>query len=183
MDDTQARFRALFERAYPALYRYARNRGLSEADAEDLIAATLEIAWRRLADVPMDDGLPWLYSVARNLYRNQRRAEVRRAALFASLRAVTRFVASADLGTTDAEAVRNALSDLSPDDQEILRLVAWDGLSPAQAAIVLGCGPEAARARLYRARNRLAARLGFDPRQRTRQAVWVGGPSDEKTGA
>ena len=50
-----------------------------------------------------------------------------------------------------------------PDDQEILKLVAsWDGLSPSQAAVVLGCSPLAARTRLHRARNRLAKRLGFE---------------------
>jgi RNA polymerase sigma factor (sigma-70 family) len=183
MDDAEARFRALFERAYPALQRYARNRGLTGADAEDLVATTLEIAWRRLSDVPLDDGLPWLYSVARNLYRNERRAKVRKAALFARLRAVARFAESADLATSDAAAVRSALDGLSADDQEILRLVGWDGLSPAQAAIVLGCGPDAARARLHRARNRLAAHLGFDPRHRVRRAapLRVGGLEDEET--
>src|ERR687898_3426352 len=44
-------------------------------------------------------------------------------------------------------------------DQEILRLVAWDGLAPAQAGMVLGCSPGAARVRLHRARRRLAQEL------------------------
>jgi hypothetical protein len=42
-------------------------------------------------------------------------------------------------------------------------LVAWDGLAPADLAVVLGCSPVAARSRLHRARCRLAARLGIDP--------------------
>ena len=59
--------------------------------------------------------------------------------------------------------LRAALASLSQGDQEVLRLVAWDGLAPADLAVVLGCSPVAARTRLHRARSRLAARLGIDP--------------------
>lgn len=60
--------------------------------------------------------------------------------------------------------LRAALASLSERDQEVLRLVAWDGLTPAQVAVVLGCTPVAARTRLHRARGRLAVRLGLAPR-------------------
>lgn len=66
--------------------------------------------------------------------------------------------------------MRRAFGCLEEDDQELLRLVAWDGLTPAQAAQVLGCSPVAARSRLHRARNRLAAVLGLDPRVQRPQA-------------
>jgi DNA-directed RNA polymerase specialized sigma24 family protein len=63
----EARFRALFDATYPALARYARNRGLCSHDAEDLIASTYEVAWRRLEVVPEgDQALLWLYTVAFN---------------------------------------------------------------------------------------------------------------------
>jgi DNA-directed RNA polymerase specialized sigma24 family protein len=42
--DSETRFRALLELAYPLLCRYARHRGLTRPDAEDLVAQTLEIA-------------------------------------------------------------------------------------------------------------------------------------------
>jgi DNA-directed RNA polymerase specialized sigma24 family protein len=66
--------------------------------------------------------------------------------------------------TPAAAALRKSLGELDEDDQEILRLVAWDGLSPSEAAQVLGCSQAAARTRLHRARNRLALELGLDPR-------------------
>ena len=50
--DPEPRFRALFLRAYPALGRYAHYRGLSQSDAEDLVSSTLEVAWRKLDQVP-----------------------------------------------------------------------------------------------------------------------------------
>src|ERR1039458_8376784 len=83
--DSEARFRAIFHVAYPALGRYVHNRGFWGADADDLVAETLEIAWRRLDQVPEDDPLPWLFAVARNLLRNKRRSEGRRALLLARL--------------------------------------------------------------------------------------------------
>jgi RNA polymerase sigma-70 factor (ECF subfamily) len=58
----------------------------------------------------------------------------------------------------DAEAkreqLRSALNVLSHHDRELLLLVAWEGLTPAEAAEVLGIGKVAARSRLHRARRR-----------------------------
>ncbi|GAB3981827.1 RNA polymerase sigma factor [Actinoallomurus acanthiterrae] len=166
MDD-ESRFRALFNSAYPALHRYAANRGLSGPDGDDLVAGTLEIAWRRIDEVPRDDPLPWLYAVARNLMRNQHRRESRRATILSRFRsslAQRPEASNGDPGVLHPDAVRTALASLREDDREVLRLVAWDGLTPAQAAVVMGCSAVAARSRLHRARNRLAARLGLDPR-------------------
>jgi RNA polymerase sigma-70 factor, ECF subfamily len=162
--DAKERFRRLFDEAYPALRRYALHRGLTGADADDLVAATLEVAWRRLGDVPDAEPLPWLYGVARNLLRNQRRRDRRRDEVVARLAHLRQIPASTDPLELDTGLLRQALAQLSERDQELLKLVAWDGLSPSQVAVVLGCSPAAARTRLNRARGRLAARLGADPR-------------------
>jgi DNA-directed RNA polymerase specialized sigma24 family protein len=72
--DSETRFRAVFDVGYAALCRYARHRGLTGPDAEDLVAQTLEIAWRRIDDVPAAEPLPWLYTVARCACRAARRS-------------------------------------------------------------------------------------------------------------
>jgi RNA polymerase sigma factor (sigma-70 family) len=161
--DPEARFRWLFDLAYAPLWRYARHRGLTGPDAEDLVAQTLEVAWRRIGEVPATDPLPWLYAVARNLWRNQARRDRRRRELLARLRPRPRAAACEDPASAEPGVLRAALASLSDSDQEVLRLVAWDGLTPAEAAVVLGCTPVAARTRLHRARGRLAARLGLGP--------------------
>jgi RNA polymerase sigma factor (sigma-70 family) len=162
--NAEAKFRGLFQQAYPVLHRYASNRGLRSADADDLVARTLEVAWRRLVDIPTDDPLPWLYAVARNLWRNQTRAAGRREALLVRLAPPDPQEGPGENGDLDVDSVRLALAKLDDDDRELLLLVAWDGLSPAKASVVLGCSAVAARTRLHRARNRLADRLGIDPR-------------------
>jgi RNA polymerase sigma factor (sigma-70 family) len=159
--DREARFRALFDTAYGPLCRYARHRGMAGADAEDLVAQTLEIAWRRIDDVPMADPLPWLFAVARNLWRNQVRQVRRRSEILARYR-VPAPAACDDPAGLEPGVLRAAMAALSEADQEVLRLVAWDGLTPAQVAVVLGCTAVTARSRLHRARTRLAARLGLD---------------------
>jgi RNA polymerase sigma factor (sigma-70 family) len=160
--DSETRFRALFDRAYAPLCRYARHRGLTGPDAEDLVAQTLEIAWRRLGEVPQDEPLPWLYAVAHNLWRNQTRRDRRRRELLSRFRVARPGTTGGDPAALDPGVLRDALASLSESDQEVLRLVAWDGLTPAELAVALGCTPVAARTRLHRARGRLAARLGLN---------------------
>ena len=49
-----------------------------------------------------------------------------------------------------------ALDALSPKDRELLMLVAWEGLSPAEIAVTLGVSSNVVRKRLFRARKRLS---------------------------
>lgn len=53
----------------------------------------------------------------------------------------------------------DALARLPPDDQELLRLLAWDGLSQAEAGLVLQISANAVAIRLYRARKRFGQEL------------------------
>jgi RNA polymerase sigma-70 factor (ECF subfamily) len=56
-------------------------------------------------------------------------------------------------------ALAGALARLSDADRELLLLIAWEGLSAAEAATVLNIKPTTARVRLLRARRRLLAAL------------------------
>ncbi|HEY3969857.1 MAG TPA: sigma-70 family RNA polymerase sigma factor [Solirubrobacteraceae bacterium] len=61
-------------------------------------------------------------------------------------------------GVTDP-ALAAALACLNEADRELLLLIAWEALSPAEAATVLGIKPATARVRLLRARRRLTQAL------------------------
>ena len=162
MDDVEARFRAVFESTYPTLARYARHRGLSASDADDLVAGAYEVAWRRFDVVPTGDGaLPWLVAVARNLLRNRRRKLFRERAVMERLGPPHED--EFELPPVSWQDIRRALDRLSDEDRELILLVAWDDLSPAQAATVLGLTPGAARTRLHRARGRMAQLLDIAP--------------------
>ena len=160
----EARFRELFDEHYPGVARYVLARGYQAADADDLIAATFEVAWRRLKRVPAgDEALPWLLVVARNLSRNEERKLARDHSLQHRLASIALPAREpSDDGHAEWEAVEVALGRLRASDRDLILLVAWDELSPSQAGRVLGLRPIAARSRLHRARQRLAALLDVE---------------------
>jgi RNA polymerase sigma-70 factor (ECF subfamily) len=146
----EARFRAVFSHL-GAVAAYARRRGSRDADA--VAAEVMTIAWRRLADVPHDDPRPWLYATARNLVL----ADLRRASFSAS--EMTEDFAPAPEVVELDPILGAALLSLSRLDREALLLVAWEDLTPTQAARSLGINPAAFRVRLLRARRRLRTKL------------------------
>lgn len=161
MDDAAAnrrRFETLFAANAHGLLTYALRRAPSRADAADVVAETMLVAWRRLDDLPPgDEARLWLYGVARRVLANHGRGHRRRVRLGERLRDVMSHQPLSPVSDTfgDDEGVRVALARLPDDDRELLRLVAWEGLSGNEVATVLGISPEAVRTRLHRARRRL----------------------------
>jgi RNA polymerase sigma factor (sigma-70 family) len=152
------RFEDLYRTHYRAVLRFARRR-TDDATADDVVADTFMIAWRKLERVP-DRSLPWLYTVASRELANRRRATQRDLAkTHGSARRAGRDPAEA-LGERDA--ILRAFNELPEGDREALRLVAWDGLSLADAARVAGTTRLAFAARVSRARRKLASRLSDD---------------------
>lgn len=167
MDERTERFRRLFDACYPSVHAFARRR-IAESEVEDLVADVFTTAWRRLDDVPVGKELPWLYGVARLTLANHHRSAARRRRLVDRItHAVPRPTASGD---ADLDDVHSALARLRPDDREILRLAAWEELTSADIAAVLGCSDNAAALRLSRARERLRDQLTSIDASRT-QAV------------
>jgi RNA polymerase sigma-70 factor, ECF subfamily len=163
--DDAADFRRLFDDAYGPLLAYALRRGATHADADDVVAETLLVAWRRRAELPSGpDALPWLYAVARRTLANRRRAAARAQRFRRALRigssppSVREPEASLERGE-EFRAVVAALRRLPEQDQEVLRLAAWEGLAHRQIALSLGCSENAAALRLHRARQRLREEL------------------------
>jgi RNA polymerase sigma-70 factor (ECF subfamily) len=66
---------------------------------------------------------------------------------------------SAPILAPDDGAIEAALAQLAPEDREVLRLSAWEELTPVEIATVLGVSQVAVRSRLHRARRRLRAAL------------------------
>jgi RNA polymerase sigma factor (sigma-70 family) len=147
----EERFHAVFSHL-GAVTAYARRRGSSDADA--VAAEAMAIAWRRLADLPRDDPLPWLYATARNLLL----AEARRGGGHTLLRESEQSVPSPDACLLDP-LLEQVLRSLRPLDREALLLIAWEDMTPSQAARALGLSPATFRVRLLRARRRLRMQL------------------------
>ncbi|WP_144118650.1 RNA polymerase sigma factor [Catellatospora sichuanensis] len=153
-EEPNSRFTAIYHRHHRQVYAYAVSRA-GRTLADDVVADTFLVAWRRLEAVP-EGPLPWLLGVARNVIRERFRDDVRQASLATELRAWT-VEADADVadGVADRAAMLAALAGLSDDDRETLTLTAWQGLSARDAARVVGCSTASFFVRLHRARRRL----------------------------
>lgn len=163
--DAHERVADIYERYAPQIAAYALRRS-SGADAADTVAETFLVAWRRRDAVPEEpDTLPWLYGVARRVLANQRRSHRRRGRL--SDRLAAEFVTHESdpprlENAEEFSRVANALGRLSTDDAELLRLMAWEALTPAEIATTMGIAPGTARQRISRARQRLRKQLDND---------------------
>ncbi|MEU4424647.1 sigma-70 family RNA polymerase sigma factor [Actinoplanes sp. NPDC024001] len=72
-------FNRLWREHAAAVLRYARRR-VTEEQADEVVAETFVVAWRRQVEVPAA-ALPWLLGVARRVSANLRRSDRRRDAL------------------------------------------------------------------------------------------------------
>lgn len=172
-DRQEQRYRLLFERHWRRLSAYVQRRCQDRSAAEDVVAEVFLVAWRRLDDIPVDNELPWLFGVARRTLANSRRSSIRHQNLIERLHAASvgegPVVANGSPDPEDqpddnaARRVQAAFAHLRPVDAEILRLSAWEELTPTQIAVVMRCSPNAAAVRLHRARGRLREALEPQP--------------------
>jgi DNA-directed RNA polymerase specialized sigma24 family protein len=177
--DAARKLDELFTSQAGRVLAYAIRRTADHADAEDVAAETFAIAWRKLQQVPPDP-LPWLLAVARRVLANQRRGGRRRASLVLRLSRAAQAEPSSP--STDGPGIA-ALRRLRPDDQEILRLVAWEELDHRQVAAVMGISSNAVAIRLHRARRRFSDELMKDPdalRTFTRSKGAINGAAQEQ---
>jgi len=159
MDGRATTFATLYEQHYGAVHAYASRRVGADA-ADEIAAETFLIAWRRSDAVP-DEPLPWLYGVARNVALRQHEATRRQTR--AREAAQRERPAPAHSDAAGDPAVWKAWKRLRPADREVLALVAWEELSVAEAARVLGCPAPQFSVRLFRARRRLERLLASSP--------------------
>jgi RNA polymerase sigma-70 factor, ECF subfamily len=175
-DESQAYFDALYRAHYGRVLAYALRRSPPEV-AHDVVADTFLVAWRRLDRLPANP-LPWLLGVARKTLSTHRRSAQRQRSLLSELQAQDAMRLRAEVDLLDERALRvaDAFTRLPEQDQEMLRLIVWDGLSSKEAAAVVGVSHVAARVRVHRAKRKLAAELDPDedlhqPRQPGRLGI------------
>jgi RNA polymerase sigma-70 factor (ECF subfamily) len=152
-------FEQLYEQHARAIAAYAMRRVRSEQDAEEVVAETFLIAWRRSGEL-RGDPLPWLYGVARRVLANQARRAGR-----AAIELRDDVVAPLDTSRERAELVAAVLR-LPALERDALLLTVWEGLDQQACARALGCSRVAVALRLRRARARLRGDEALGPTPR-----------------
>jgi len=170
MERDLAAFDAIYDAYNPRLFSFLLRMTKNRAIAEDL----LEETWLRLvsAGEALDAGSrlgPWLFTVARNLFLSYCRSRAREQVYTRAL--ISLWPDESSLSPYDAasqnefeDRLEAALAEVPPVFREVLLLVGFEGLRPAEAAAVCGITPEALRQRLSRARTLLSQRLKDSPK-------------------
>ncbi|MFI9385987.1 RNA polymerase sigma factor [Kutzneria sp. NPDC052558] len=161
--DDHAAFTALFERHAQAVWNYVYRLTGSWSSAEDVLSTTFMTAWRRRADVVLirDSALPWLFTVAANLVRNDHRRRSRFLRLVPKLavadeaRDHAEELAERDHTQQRLARVLAAVDRLPASEREAVQLCMVGRMSTADAAQLLGITEVSVRSRLSRARTHL----------------------------
>lgn len=156
-DPRHAAFEELASRVTEPVRRFLARR-TDAATADDVLGEVFVVLWRRLAEAP-EDPLPWAYGIARHCLANAERGTRRQRRLATRIAVVD---PPSEAGPEDAphDLVHTALAALRDEDAELLRLWAWEQLTPTEIAAVLGVSVNVANVRLHRAREKFRAELG-----------------------
>ena len=161
-------FAELFERHSSAVYNFCFRRLGDWAAAEDLMAATFLEAWRKRdqVQISVDSLRPWLLGVANNLLRNERRSNRRREAALRRVRLdlpheiFEEDVAAKIDDEQRMQQILQLLSQMSVQDQEVIALVLWSGLTYDEAAVALAVPVGTVKSRAARAKKKLTELAG-----------------------
>ncbi len=148
-------FDTLYQRYARDVYRFALYLSGREDIADDISAETFVRAW--LSPQPIREGTvkAYLFAIARNLYRADRRREARVDALsdaWPSSRPSPEASATARL---DLARILARLQQLPEVDRAVLLMRAEDDMSYEEIASAVGISPGAAKVKVHRARVRL----------------------------
>jgi RNA polymerase sigma factor (sigma-70 family) len=153
---------SLYRESSADLLAFLRRRCKTPEAAADCLAEAYLVAWRKRTERPPDDELrPWLFGIARNVAL---RGHQHDGQLASATKALAQSISSAieppDDPTDELRGMlREPLAQLSQLDQEIITMLSWDSLKPAEIAKVLGISANVVRVRAHRARARLRVEL------------------------
>jgi len=146
----------------PRLRRYARALVSDRARADDLVQDTLERAWNKFhLWRPGSDLRAWLFTVMHNVHVNQVRASRDHAML--DDEGPEMAVAAVQGASLEIRDLERALAVLSPEQREVLLLIALEDMSYAEVAAMLDIPIGTVMSRLSRAREKLRALMHGTP--------------------
>ena len=154
-DARRARFEALAAEVVEPVRRFLARRTDPDT-ADDVLADTLLVLWRRLDDVPAgDEALPWTYAVARNALANAERGARRQRRLAHRITVVD---PPDEVAPAEPPSPTTGWPPRSPGCGPTRRSCSACGpgssSGPPQIATVLDLTPNAVSIRLHRARGR-----------------------------
>ena len=150
--DTRA-FEDLYAKYYEKVFAIARGILMDSDEAADAVQEVFTLVYRHLGRFDRRSRFStWLFRVAVNRSIQESRRTRYRSRTVALTEASGK-VAAEELDTTDPR-IQTAMAKLAAADRALLVLFYWEEMSLQDIADSIGCGVNAAKTRLYRARER-----------------------------
>ncbi len=150
-----AAFDEIYARYRDRVYVISKGILLDADDAADATQETFSLILKNLHRFGHRSKLStWIFRVAINSAIQYSRKLKYRNKHIKLEEAINTPVPEAERPLVDEERVKVALSKLKPDDRAVLSLFYWENLSLIEIGEALKCGANAAKTRLYRARER-----------------------------
>lgn len=151
----KAAFDAIYRRYFDKVYAVARGILLDHDDALDSVQETFALVLRNLPRFSERSKLgTWIFRIAVNTAIQQSRRLKHRKRQVPLTEALDKPAAQEEDRKDEQEAVARALSVLSSSDRAVLSLFYWEDMALTDIADSLGCTANAAKTRLFRARER-----------------------------
>jgi RNA polymerase sigma-70 factor (ECF subfamily) len=166
----RAPFAELFGYFAPRVKAYLRKQGASDSQAEEIAQETMLSVWRKaeLYDAAAASAATWIFTIARNLRidagrRERRGGAIRVSDVEAEFEVDDAPLADAQLTAAQSEArVRAALTSLSSDQLDVIRLSFFEDRAHGEIARTLQIPLGTVKSRLRLAMNRLRELLDKD---------------------
>ncbi|MBL8923098.1 MAG: sigma-70 family RNA polymerase sigma factor [Myxococcaceae bacterium] len=165
----EAAWRSLYDEHFEFAWRTARRLGLPEADVEDAVQESFQVAWQQLPTFTWGRFTTWLYRIVANVVSARlRRRRVRDvfAGLFGRAEPGEDTIDGRLEARHTLRSVERILRRLSREKREAFALFEIEGLTHEQIAELTGARVETVRTRLFYARREfqaLARELGVEP--------------------
>lgn len=150
MKDTA--FDELFSTHASDVYKYVARRHVGN-DVEDLVAEVFTLAWQKWNEIPDTFELQWLYRTAWFVLANAHRKQSDLPIEIGEAQGLETDIADFVI---EHNEMRRVWLEIPERDREVLRLVAWEGLTPPEVAAVLGISVGGASSAISRARKNLS---------------------------
>ncbi|HEX8415974.1 MAG TPA: sigma-70 family RNA polymerase sigma factor [Methylobacterium sp.] len=156
-------FREAFVGAVPSLHNFAMSLTKNAAMADDLVQDTLLRAWRSRERFEPGTNLgAWLFTIMRNAFYTAHRRHGREVPDSDGEHAGRLAALPAQGGHLDLQDAEAAMARLPAPMRQALVLVAVENLSYEEAAVAMNCRIGTVKSRVWRAREQLAALLGYE---------------------
>jgi len=149
----QTGFELLYKKYYDKVFALCRGILMDQEEAADAVQEVFTLVYRHLPRFDRRSKFStWLFRIA----VNRSIQEARKARFRTKPVELTEDIGQVTIEQPDSSdpAIQTALAKLSPPDRALIALFYWEELSLQEIADSLNCGVNAAKTRLYRARER-----------------------------